>query len=293
MDLFNNIRNRFPRIEENSNMFKLLIILRSKNRKNFGKLSMEIFFNIAEYLFFDEYMAEKLYLIKLYKIYHINEFGNFDSTITNEILSAPIEKFSFVNKIDENGKVKSILLPSTFRRYAKLPDKTNYINATIVIKRENIFSINNSHFFTFEYLERILSYREQISSFLRRERRLNLLYRQFDEQRQREFEEQILYYLRRSNRDNLLLLRLEVQRQLGLEVQRQLGLEEQRQRKLEQQRQRELEQQRQRELEEQLNVTNLKIKEKKKFLNYKKKNQIKNHNLIIKGRYRKKKNRKW
>ena len=136
MDLFNNIRNRFPRIEENSNMFKLLIILRSKNRKNFGKLSMEIFFNIAEYLFFDEYMAEKLYLIKLYEIQCLNEFGsNFDSTITNEILSAPIENFSFVNKIDENGKIKSILLPARFRRYDKLPDKTNYTNATIVIKR--------------------------------------------------------------------------------------------------------------------------------------------------------------
>ena len=47
----------------------------------------------------------------------------------------------------------------------------------------------------------------------------------------------------------------------------------------------------QHELKKQLNVTNLKIKEKKKFLNYKKKNQIKNYNLIVKGGYRKKKNR--
>ena len=247
MNVFNNIRKRYPRIEENRDMFKLLIILRSENRKNFGKLSIYIFFNIAEYLFFDEYMAEKLYLMKLYKIQSLNEFVNYaESKIKTikELLSTPIEKLPFVNNIDENGKVKSILLPSRFRRYSKLPDKTNYMNATIVIKRENFFSIINSYFFfRLEY----------------------------------ELEEQILYFLIREGRVNLL----------------QRELEQQRQRELEEQRQRKLELQRQRELEEQLNVTNLKIKEKKKFLNYKKKNQIKNHNLIIKGRYRKKKNRKW
>ena len=133
MDLFNNIRKRYPIIEENRDMFKFLIILRSKNRKNFGKLSMENFFNIAEYLFFDEYMAEKLYLIKLYKIYNINEFGHCYLSITNEILSMPIQDFGFVNNIDEYGKVKSILLPYQFRRYGKLPDKKNYINAIIII----------------------------------------------------------------------------------------------------------------------------------------------------------------
>jgi len=122
MDLFKKIRNKYPLIEENGNMFKLLLILRSRSTTLFGMLTPYMFFDIAEYLFFDEYAAEKLYLVKLYniclgngnQIFYDYEKDKEAPLTIKEALSIPIEGFYYVTSVGVDGKITRLDLQSTF-----------------------------------------------------------------------------------------------------------------------------------------------------------------------------------
>ena len=132
MDLFKKIRDKYPLIEENGNMFKLLLILRSRSRTLFGKLTSYMFFDIAEYLFFDEYAAEKLYLVKLYNICLKKGNNKLAPLTIKDALSIPIDRFLYVTSVDDDGKITRLDLQSTFS-FLDLPsNRANYVKRALI-----------------------------------------------------------------------------------------------------------------------------------------------------------------
>lgn len=134
MDLFKKIRDKYPLIEENDNMFKLFLILRSINSTIFRKLTQYMFFDIAEYLFFDEYAAEKLYLVKLYNMCsNIHFHGERLAPLTiKDALSIPIEQFLYVTSVYNNGLCNRLDLQNTFSFQDLPPNRNNYMKIAVI-----------------------------------------------------------------------------------------------------------------------------------------------------------------
>ena len=244
MDIFKKIRKKYPLIKENGNMFKLLIMLRSVNSNNFRKISMYNFLNIAEYLFFDEYMAEKLYLVKLQtldKSYILRGKGFLIKHMTvgyllsiKKALLVPIEKFPYVTVVGHNGKVNYLELPPKFK-YINLPDQKNYIDAFITIK-ENVYR---------DYLYKL----ERERNVFERQRYFGNLFRIWYSK----YIQKNITYIQKN-------ITLKIEKSDFINIEKCLGI---------------------------------KKEEKRGVFHYNKRNKFKNHNLIVKGRYRKKINRKW